>query len=303
MTETRAATVEFACPTCRGLVREDGVELACTSCSRRYPAKPFADFLPPGEAEHEELTETHARIHRNEDLGMEHRARVFYKPIFRALGPLESLRVLDDGCGSGKLVDEFTALGMDAWGIDPFNRWGSWSTRQQPERLSRADGCALPFADNSFDIVTSNGVLEHVGHGPPKEAAEDCGLRRMQYVSEALRVLRPGGVFLLGHPNGACPVDFWHGGIRSMRPHAPYESYMPNPREVERYVRSASRHADIETLSCDEYVSFVRTGNDPLGKVLMPAAKAVLFACRHVPRLRRSMINPFLVTRIVKPAN
>jgi SAM-dependent methyltransferase len=47
--------------------------------------------------------------------------------------------------------------------------------------LCTYDGHRLPFADESFDAVCSNAVLEHVGDLPA-------------FVSETARVLRPGGV-------------------------------------------------------------------------------------------------------------
>ncbi|MDP8956649.1 MAG: class I SAM-dependent methyltransferase [Actinomycetota bacterium] len=50
-------------------------------------------------------------------------------------------------------------------------------------RVDQADATALPFAEASFDVVLSIGVLHHVG------AWEKA-------LSEAARVLRPGGVFV-----------------------------------------------------------------------------------------------------------
>lgn len=231
---------------------------------------------------------------------MAHRAKNFYGPVFAERFELAELRVLDDGCGSGVLVDEFASLGMDAWGIDPFNRWNSWQQRARPDRLARADGLALPFEDGVFDVVVSNGVLEHIGHGGPGDPAPDKERQRRTYVAEALRVLRPQGLFLLAHPNGACPIDFWHGGFRSMRPHRPYESYMPNGFEVRKLVRAVDRNAEVKFLSPHDYVSWVRTSADPLGRILQPVARSVVNAVRRVPALRSSPINPFLVTSITK---
>ena len=53
-----------------------------------------------------------------------------------------------------------------------------------------ANGEALPFADNSFDFVTANMVLEHVA--TPE-----------RLFKEVSRVLAPGGVFLAHTPNGS----------------------------------------------------------------------------------------------------
>lgn len=49
-----------------------------------------------------------------------------------------------------------------------------------PFTLVRGDGCALPFADDSFDYVMSNAVVEHVG---------DAGRQRL-FLAEAERVAR-----------------------------------------------------------------------------------------------------------------
>jgi hypothetical protein len=58
----------------------------------------------------------------------------------------------------------------------------------------RADGCALPFADGSFDLYFSNAVIEHVG-GRERQRA---------FVAEATRVARR--VFLTT-PNRWFPVE------------------------------------------------------------------------------------------------
>lgn len=60
---------------------------------------------------------------------------------------------------------------------------------------------SLPFADESFDFVVSDQVLEHV-EGNPERAMQECH-----------RVLRPGGVAVhttcLINPIHGAPRDFW----------------------------------------------------------------------------------------------
>ena len=46
----------------------------------------------------------------------------------------------------------------------------------------------LPFADRSFDLITMNQVMEHVGH-------------QGAVLSEALRVLKDGGAIYIASPN------------------------------------------------------------------------------------------------------
>ncbi len=105
--------------------------------------------------------------------------------------PAAGERVLDVGCGSG--VDTLLAAlavgpGGVAVGIDSTRAMlerparAARSRRAGPARFVAADAEALPFEDDAFDLVVSNGVLNLV---PDKGAA----------FREVRRVLRPGGCF------------------------------------------------------------------------------------------------------------
>jgi ubiquinone/menaquinone biosynthesis C-methylase UbiE len=67
---------------------------------------------------------------------------------------------------------------------------------QQHARLRervQCDICSLPFRRGSFDLVTANMVMEHVGDPD-------------QVLSEVHRVLAPGGTFLCHTPNRSSPL-------------------------------------------------------------------------------------------------
>src|SRR5512141_1101674 len=98
------------------------------------------------------------------------------------------LQVLDIGCGGGLLAEEFARLGCTVMGVDPSEEsLVATRTHAAPQGLpieyQRALGEALPFPDESFDIVYCCDVLEHVSD-----------LR--QVIAETARVLKPGGTYL-----------------------------------------------------------------------------------------------------------
>lgn len=82
--------------------------------------------------------------------------------------PKDELRILDLGCGRGSRVAWLCSRGWDAWGADivegylragrPFFKVNGWD----PDRLRLIDGQRLPFDDQSFDVVLSDQVVEHV---------------------------------------------------------------------------------------------------------------------------------------------
>ena len=98
------------------------------------------------------------------------------------------LRVLDIGCGGGLLAEEFARLGCAVAGVDPSKESLAAARRHAASqglaiRYECAAGEALPFADESFEIVYCCDVLEHV-----------TDLR--QVIAETARVLKPGGAYL-----------------------------------------------------------------------------------------------------------
>jgi 2-polyprenyl-6-hydroxyphenyl methylase/3-demethylubiquinone-9 3-methyltransferase len=102
--------------------------------------------------------------------------------------PTAGLRALDIGCGGGLLAEEFARLGCVVVGVDPSE--GSLAAARSHAagqglaiEYQCATGEALPFADDSFDIVYCCDVLEHV-----------ADLRLV--IAETARVLKPGGIYL-----------------------------------------------------------------------------------------------------------
>jgi len=103
-----------------------------------------------------------------------------------------SPRLLDIGCGTGAnlpMLRDFAGMGSIV-GAD-FSPLALQFAQSHPAsqnvRLVRADGLKLPFADDSFDIVTMLDVLEHL--------SDDC-----LALQEVRRVLRPGGALVWSVP-------------------------------------------------------------------------------------------------------
>jgi SAM-dependent methyltransferase len=98
------------------------------------------------------------------------------------------LRILDAGCGSGGNLRFLRRYGQ-AIGIDLAAEALALGQQDRQSKLARASVLAIPFADDSFDLVTSFDVLYHRA-----VSDEQIALR------EAWRVLRPGGRLLLRLP-------------------------------------------------------------------------------------------------------
>jgi SAM-dependent methyltransferase len=123
-----------------------------------------------------DLTARHLELHQN---------------ILRELGhTLEpGARVLDFGCGAGHMVEEYRAAGYDAFGCDIHLAKESDHLRHLDEKAH-----LLPFADDTFDFVFSDQVLEHVQH-------------HNKAFAEIARVMKPGAISLHIFPARLKPTE------------------------------------------------------------------------------------------------
>jgi ubiquinone/menaquinone biosynthesis C-methylase UbiE len=101
------------------------------------------------------------------------------------LSPTDAgLRLLDVGCGTGHQLALWSARGYEVAGVDGSAEMLEHAQVNNPSaELREADARELPFADASFDRVTSIEVLRYLPDPHPS-------------IEEMARVLRPGGVCL-----------------------------------------------------------------------------------------------------------
>jgi SAM-dependent methyltransferase len=257
-----------------------------------------------------ELAPDHLRGLELEVEGSRRRIDDFYLPLLQAITPAPR-RVLDCGCGNGVSVDTLASHGYDAWGNDlsELRAW-QWRERRNPERLVIANGLHLPFPDAYFDTVISSGVIEHIGvdeSAIPRYSVRPRANRdeqRVEFVRELGRVLAPGGALFIDAPNGAFPIDFWHGDRAGQpRAHSLREGFLPTFAELQRISEAALPGSTIDALSPYKRLQFRQASQHAHGRLLSSATNLLFRAMTWSPLrwVARTPVNPFLVVRIVKP--
>jgi SAM-dependent methyltransferase len=162
-----------------------------------------------------------------------------------------------------------------------------------------ADGTQLPFPDESFDVVLSFGVIEHLGEGiAASRKGQDPYKER--YIHEVARVLKPKGRALIGAPNGAFPIDFWHTTRHGVRFHRPYEHWMPNSFAMRRWAGDSPIPLSIRFMPPGGYFAFQRVRQHWYGRVFGRAMQTALSAIDRRPKLSASALNPILVAELCR---
>ncbi len=97
-------------------------------------------------------------------------------------------RVLDLGCGNGRLYDLIEKKNVSYCGLDASEKLVEIAREKYPEAdFKVGDALDLPFAENSFDKIISIGVFHHI-------SSFDM---RLKFLKEACRVLRPEGFLIV----------------------------------------------------------------------------------------------------------
>ncbi len=98
-------------------------------------------------------------------------------------------RLLDIGCATGDFLSEMKRYaGWTVFGLETSSTAAAYAHAAEGVPVVNAIPNTSPFANGSFDAITMWDVLEHV-HDP------------RAVIQEVVRLLRPGGVFVVNHPN------------------------------------------------------------------------------------------------------
>jgi SAM-dependent methyltransferase len=143
--------------------------------------------------------------------GSERAMQVLYEATLHALAPLDGLSHLDAGCGAGLALELSAARGATVTGLDASAGLLAFARTRLPGadlRLGEIE--ELPFAANSFDVVTAFNAIQYAD--TPARA-----------VAELARVCRPGGrvaIGLWGDP-AQCETAALFARLRSLAPPPP----------------------------------------------------------------------------------
>lgn len=209
--------------------------------------------------------------------------------LIRLYVPLEDRWILDVGCGVGTYVRRFRDFTPHSYGIDVSDK--RLAEARWP-KLVAAAGEHLPFADETFDLLVFNEVIEHV---------EDD--RRT--LEDAMRVLKEGGHVVIYAPNRMYPFEthgiYWKSRYRFGN--IPLVNYLPRRlrdklvpharaythRGMRRLVAGLPGRLVVHTYVYPGFDNVVAR-RPRAGKAL----RALLYRAEHTP-VRRLGLSHFLV--------
>ena len=142
---------------------------------------------------------------------MEPQMSPVFDALLDALEPLAAARLLDAGCGAGLVIRKAAERGAVVSGLDATAELLEIAAERTPAAdLHVGDIDELPFADDSFDVVTA---FNSIQYSPDPAHA----------VSELARVCRPGGrvgIGIWGEPS-RCQTDALFARLRALAPPPP----------------------------------------------------------------------------------
>jgi 2-polyprenyl-3-methyl-5-hydroxy-6-metoxy-1,4-benzoquinol methylase len=225
---SQAAAAAYLCASCRSPVEVADGSLTCTGCGRGYdsvagipdlrlefpdPYSSLGEDVAAAEAlagrsgdvdlagllrEHWRMTGKPEKLVERfvvGDLAAAERAEAYLGAAERRLGrPLGADdRVLEVGCGTAALAVAAAQRGSAVVASDVSLRWLVLARKRIEESAAPVDlvACAveaLPFPDETFDVVIAGDVVEHVAD-------------QRLFARECARVLRSGGMAFLATPN------------------------------------------------------------------------------------------------------
>ncbi len=152
----------------------------------------------------------------------------------------KNMRILDFGCGNGDLVQAFSSLGYDIYGVDIID---CPSLDASHYKKIGFNPYQIPFSEDSFDLVYSSSVFEHT------QNTEEC-------FREIYRVLKPGGATI-----NALPSRY---RILESHIHVPFGGFIQSPMWLKLWAILGIRNEFQQGLSWKEVyqrnIGYCKTG-------------------------------------------
>lgn len=164
---------------------------------------------------------------------------------------------LDVGCGTGAMVSQLLALGINATGVDVSAIAVEAANKRHPQRFVHGSALALPFADGQFETVVSTRCLEHLSSTDVPAALREMYRVSSRYVFLQLETSALEGelALLTAETRGWWEAQCFEAGFRK---HAlyyqinPYEALNEDGRKIfilmEKVPAEALEHYDLSVL-------------------------------------------------------
>lgn len=118
--------------------------------------------------------------------------------LLRALPQGRSLDILDFGCGPGRDLSHFKALGHNATGLDGSEAFCEMAKKHSGCPVLHQSFCDLDLGEECYDGVFANASMFHVPSQMLGAVLVAC-----------YTALRPGGILFTSNPRGA--AEGWNG--------------------------------------------------------------------------------------------
>jgi SAM-dependent methyltransferase len=190
--------------------------------------------------------------------------------------------MLEIGTGSAGIANYFgvhASLDCDVTAVDVVDQ------RQTTEgyRFELVQGTTLPFADDSFDVVLSNHVIEHVG-ARHAQLAHLCELRR---------VLAPSGKGYLAVPNRWMLVEpHYRLAMLSWLPRTWRTPYLQLARRGQVYDCEPLERAELESLLRESRLQGVNVCIEAL-RATFEIERSGRLSTRILRQVPDALIRPF----------